>query len=125
MHASRFGRGPRGGRRAFLAAAALALGMSVVLDGVATAGTPGRETAAGPVVTRAALAPELLAGRGATVAFDEQEAENVPAAHFKDVRVDGTGNSVLSARVKGSATFENVDARDIGAVGVNNCGSFN
>lgn len=31
----------------------------------------------------------------------------------------------MSARVKGSATFENVDARGVGAVGVNNCGSFN
>ncbi|WP_420895889.1 glycosyl hydrolase family 28-related protein [[Actinomadura] parvosata] len=44
--------------------------------------------------------------------------------HFKDLRVDGTGTSVVSARVKGSATFENVDARNVGAVGVNNCGSF-
>ncbi|PRX69531.1 pectate lyase-like protein [Nonomuraea fuscirosea] len=44
--------------------------------------------------------------------------------HFKDIRVDGTGTSVVSARVKGSATFENVDARNVGAVGVNNCGSF-
>ncbi|MFI8369043.1 glycosyl hydrolase family 28-related protein [Streptomyces sp. NPDC085466] len=49
----------------------------------------------------------------------------IPAVHFKDIRVDGTGNSVLSARTKGSATFENVDARNVGAVGVNNCGSFN
>jgi hypothetical protein len=32
---------------------------------------------------------------------------------------------VLSARVKGAATFENTDARNVGAVGVNNCGSFN
>ena len=45
--------------------------------------------------------------------------------HFKDVRVDGTGTSVLSARVKGGASFENVDARNVGAVGINNCGSFN
>ncbi|GAA2205410.1 glycosyl hydrolase family 28-related protein [Nonomuraea monospora] len=44
--------------------------------------------------------------------------------HFKDIRVDGAGTSVVSARVKGSATFENVDARNVGAVGVNNCGSF-
>jgi hypothetical protein len=44
--------------------------------------------------------------------------------HFKDVRVDGTGTSVLSARSAGSATFENVDARNVGAVPVNNCGSF-
>jgi hypothetical protein len=44
--------------------------------------------------------------------------------HFKDVRIDGTGTSVLSARVAGSATFENVDARNVGAVGINNCGTF-
>ncbi|MER7368550.1 glycosyl hydrolase family 28-related protein [Nonomuraea wenchangensis] len=44
--------------------------------------------------------------------------------HFKDTRVDGTGTSVVSARVKGAATFENVDARNVGAVGVNNCGAF-
>ncbi|WP_405725048.1 right-handed parallel beta-helix repeat-containing protein [Streptomyces sp. NBC_00028] len=50
---------------------------------------------------------------------------DIPSVHFKDIRVDGTGNSVLSARTKGSATFENVDARNVGAVGVNNCGSFN
>ncbi|MFE1906844.1 glycosyl hydrolase family 28-related protein [Streptomyces gardneri] len=49
----------------------------------------------------------------------------IPSVHFKDIRVDGTGNSVLSARTAGSATFENVDARNVGAVGVNNCGSFN
>jgi hypothetical protein len=28
------------------------------------------------------------------------------------------------ARTAGSASFENVEARNIGAVGVNNCGSF-
>lgn len=44
---------------------------------------------------------------------------------FADVRVDGTGTSVLSARVKGGASFANVDARNVGAVGINNCGSFN
>jgi hypothetical protein len=43
---------------------------------------------------------------------------------FKDVRIDGTGTSVLSARTAGSASFENVDARNVGAVGINNCGSF-
>ena len=43
---------------------------------------------------------------------------------FKDVRIDGTGTSVLSARAMGSASFENVDARNVGAVGINNCGSF-
>jgi len=45
--------------------------------------------------------------------------------HFKDIHVDGTGTSVLSARVAGSASFENVDVRNVGAVGINNCGSFN
>src|SRR6185436_16088283 len=44
--------------------------------------------------------------------------------HFKDVKVDGTGTSVVNARAAGSASFENVDARNVGAVGVNNCGSF-
>ncbi|MEO3861928.1 glycosyl hydrolase family 28-related protein [Acrocarpospora sp. B8E8] len=50
---------------------------------------------------------------------------SITNVHFKDIRVDGTGTSVVSARVKGSATFENVDARNVGAVGINNCGSFN
>ncbi|MEO3807797.1 glycosyl hydrolase family 28-related protein [Sphaerisporangium sp. B11E5] len=49
---------------------------------------------------------------------------SISNVHFKDIRVDGTGTSVVSARVAGSATFENVDARHVGAVGVNNCGSF-
>ncbi|MRG58584.1 mycodextranase [Agromyces sp. CFH 90414] len=44
---------------------------------------------------------------------------------FRDIRVDGTGTSVVSARVAGGASFENVDARNVGAVGINNCGSFN
>jgi hypothetical protein len=49
---------------------------------------------------------------------------SIQGVTFKDVRVDGTGTSVVSARVKGGASFENVDARNVGAVGVNNCGSF-
>jgi hypothetical protein len=44
--------------------------------------------------------------------------------HVRDTRVDGTGTSVVSARSKGAASFENTDARNVGAVGVNNCGSF-
>lgn len=44
---------------------------------------------------------------------------------FSDVRVDGTGTSVLSARIAGGASFSNVDARNVGAVGINNCGAFN
>ncbi|MCY1137637.1 glycosyl hydrolase family 28-related protein [Actinoplanes sp. Pm04-4] len=49
---------------------------------------------------------------------------SIPNVHFKDVKIDGTGTSVLSARVAGGASFENVDARNVGAVPVNNCGSF-
>ncbi|MEV0328631.1 glycosyl hydrolase family 28-related protein [Micromonospora echinospora] len=52
---------------------------------------------------------------------DEYSITNV---HFSDIRVDGTGTSVVSARTAGSASFRNVDARNVGAVGVNNCGSF-
>ncbi len=44
--------------------------------------------------------------------------------HFQDIHVDGTGTSVLSARAAGNATFQNVAARHVGAVGINNCGSF-
>ncbi|WP_239116810.1 glycosyl hydrolase family 28-related protein [Planotetraspora phitsanulokensis] len=57
--------------------------------------------------------------------FPVKDLYSITNVHFKDIRVDGTGTSVVSARVKGSATFENVDARNVGAVGVNNCGSFN
>ncbi|GGN46739.1 hypothetical protein FHR83_008647 [Actinoplanes campanulatus] len=49
---------------------------------------------------------------------------SIDGVTFKDIRVDGTGTSVLSARAGGSASFENVDARNVGAVGVNNCGRF-
>jgi hypothetical protein len=57
--------------------------------------------------------------------FPVKDLYSITGVHFKDIRVDGTGTSVLSARSKGGATFENVDARNVGAVGVNNCGSFN
>jgi hypothetical protein len=49
---------------------------------------------------------------------------SITNVHFKDIHVDGTGTSLLSARVAGSATFQNVDARNVGAVPVNNCGTF-
>jgi Pectate lyase superfamily protein len=49
---------------------------------------------------------------------------SITNVHFQDVRVDGTGTSVLSARAAGSASFQNVDARNVGAVGINNCGTF-
>ncbi|GII31052.1 right-handed parallel beta-helix repeat-containing protein [Planotetraspora mira] len=57
--------------------------------------------------------------------FPVKDLYSITNVHFKDIRVDGTGTSVVSARVKGAATFQNVDARNVGAVGVNNCGSFN
>lgn len=57
--------------------------------------------------------------------FPVKDLYAIKNVRFKDVRVDGTGTSVVSARVAGSASFENVDARNVGAVGVNNCGSFN
>ncbi|MQY10331.1 hypothetical protein SRB5_04380 [Streptomyces sp. RB5] len=57
--------------------------------------------------------------------FGVKDLYSIDGVRFKDVRVDGTGTSVLSARTKGSASFENVDARHVGAVGVNNCGAFN
>ncbi len=56
--------------------------------------------------------------------FPVKDLYSITNVHFKDIRVDGTGTSVVSARVAGGATFENVDARNVGAVGVNNCGSF-
>jgi len=56
--------------------------------------------------------------------FPVKDLYSISNVHFKDIHVDGTGTSVVSARAAGSATFENVDARNVGAVGVNNCGSF-
>lgn len=56
--------------------------------------------------------------------FPVKDLYSITNVHFKDIRVDGTGTSVVSARVAGGASFENVDARNVGAVGVNNCGSF-
>ena len=46
-------------------------------------------------------------------------------AAFANIRVDGTGTSVLSARSAGAVSFTNVDARNVGALGVNNCGTTN
>src|SRR6266852_3567446 len=56
--------------------------------------------------------------------FPVKDLYSISNVHFKDIHVDGTGTSVVSARAAGSATFDNVDARNVGAVGVNNCGSF-
>lgn len=52
---------------------------------------------------------------------DKYEIANV---HFKDIKVDGTGTSVVNARAAGWATFEDVDARNVGAPFINNCGTF-
>jgi len=57
--------------------------------------------------------------------FPVKDKYSITNVHVAHVRVDGTGTSVVSARVAGSASFEDVDARNVGAVGVNNCGSFN
>jgi hypothetical protein len=56
--------------------------------------------------------------------FPVKDLYSITNVHFEDIRVDGTGTSVVSARSAGSASFENVDARNVGAVGVNNCGRF-
>jgi hypothetical protein len=57
--------------------------------------------------------------------FPVKDLYSITNVHYKDIKIDGTGTSVLSARTAGGATFENVDARNVGAVGINNCGSFN
>src|SRR5260370_445482 len=56
--------------------------------------------------------------------FPVKDLYSVSNVHFHDIHVDGTGTSVLSARAAGNATFQNVVARHVGAVGINNCGSF-
>jgi hypothetical protein len=56
--------------------------------------------------------------------FPVKDLYSITNVHFTDIKVDGTGTSVLSARSAGGASFSNVDARNVGAVGINNCGSF-
>ncbi|MFJ7216217.1 glycosyl hydrolase family 28-related protein [Amycolatopsis sp. NPDC098790] len=56
--------------------------------------------------------------------FPVKDEYSITGLRFADLRVDGTGTSVVSARSAGSASFRNVAARGVGAVGVNNCGSF-
>ncbi|WP_344670361.1 glycosyl hydrolase family 28-related protein [Catenulispora yoronensis] len=56
--------------------------------------------------------------------FSVKDLYSITNVHFSDIKVDGTGTSVVSARAAGNATFQNVQARNVGAVGVNNCGSF-
>jgi alpha-1,3-glucanase-like protein len=56
--------------------------------------------------------------------FPVKDLYSITNVHFQNIKVDGTGTSVVSARAAGGATFQNVVARNVGAVGVNNCGSF-
>jgi Pectate lyase superfamily protein len=56
--------------------------------------------------------------------FPVKDLYTISNVHFSHIHVDGTGTSVLSARAAGGATFLDVDARNVGAVGINNCGSF-
>jgi hypothetical protein len=56
--------------------------------------------------------------------FPVKDQYGISNVHFAHIHVDGTGTSVLSARAAGNATFQDVDARNVGAVGINNCGSF-
>ena len=56
--------------------------------------------------------------------FPVKDLYSITNVHFKNIHVDGAGTAVVSARSAGSASFENVDARNIGWWGVNNCGSF-
>ncbi|MDX6472375.1 MAG: hypothetical protein QOK22_1191 [Gaiellaceae bacterium] len=49
---------------------------------------------------------------------------SISNVHFTNVHVDGTGTSVVSARAAGSATFNNVDAKNVNLGGINNCGTF-
>jgi hypothetical protein len=56
--------------------------------------------------------------------FPVKDLYTISNVHFAHIHVDGTGTSVLSARAKGGASFQDVDARNVGAVGINSCGSF-
>jgi hypothetical protein len=56
--------------------------------------------------------------------FPVKDLYSITNVHFQNIKVDGTGTSVVSARSAGGATFQNVVARNVGAIGVNNCGSF-
>jgi hypothetical protein len=56
--------------------------------------------------------------------FPVKDLYDITNVHFRDIEVDGAGTDVFDARAAGSATFQNVDVRNIGWWGVNNCGSF-
>jgi len=81
---------------ATVAAAAVGLGVASVSTAFASAGTVAAST---PVVTRAALDPSLVSGRGADVGFVEQEAEN--AATNGTIIGPGTAAYTLAAEASG------------------------
>lgn len=56
--------------------------------------------------------------------YSVKDLYSITNVHFQNIEVDGTGTDVVSARTAGNATFQNVVARNVGAVGVNNCGAF-
>jgi Pectate lyase superfamily protein len=57
--------------------------------------------------------------------FPVKDLYDITNVHFRDIEVDGAGTDVFDARAAGAATFQNVDVRNVGWWGVNNCGSFN
>ena len=58
------------------------------------------------------------------VDFPVKDQYTISNVHVRNVRVDGTGTSVVNARVGGWASFEDVDARNVGTPFLNNCGTF-
>jgi hypothetical protein len=77
----------------------MASGASTIVAGTATA-----KASVAPVVTRAAIAPSLTAGRGADVPFAEQEAENAvtngtvigPGTQAYTLAAEASGRSAVS-----------------------------
>ena len=77
----------------------MASGTSTIVAGAATA-----QASVAPVVTRAAIAPSLTAGRGANVPFVEQEAENAvtngtiigPSTQAYTLAAEASGRSAVS-----------------------------
>src|SRR6478736_3844292 len=87
-------------RTLLAAVAAASLTIGVLAGGsAASAAPPPKNTPPGaPVVTRAALDPALVAGRGATVPFLEQEAENAAT----NGTVIGPGRSAYTIEAEAS-----------------------
>jgi hypothetical protein len=56
--------------------------------------------------------------------YSVKDLYDITNVHFRDIEVDGAGTDVFDARSAGNATFQDVDARNVGWWGVNNCGSF-